>query len=663
MQRLSDSIFDLNHFAWPGDALKLPVREVTDWLERRYGSSITEALDPESTVAGPFAAHPNTYWLKTANTVGINVRTIRHFWNIIPYALLLPNAQNAIHILPVWETGVASSLYGPCSWNINPEFFSPELAVAVPALDTVEKQLKAVVNILHLMGKAVGMDVVPHTDRYSEQALANPQFFEWLQRRDLLIVRHSGNLHQDVQLAILGWLLEQGSAVAGLDIPHEPAVFFEQMPETERLLRLFGPPEDYAGRLHRRKLLMQQLYEQGLETVPATMAPPYRGLEVNPDPEAVLRDEDGRIWRDYRIIHARPMSRVFGPLARYRLYEDGRDTENWALDFQKPNCAAWTYVCEHYRQIQSQYGFDFMRGDMSHVQMRPDGVPEQPGAYYDLHRAVKEYIGKNAPSFGYFAESFLAPPNEMAYGDECDHLEASLADTTLGDLQSEPVGTSRFVRYFRQYRDWLETRRFAPNFTIFTADKDDPRFDWFYLTGNELRHFMALFLTDMPSYMGLGFECRDPHPEPAPNEFYTKLYVFHLSEGPKRTTGPYRWGGNANLYRNIVRQRVLADQIIPTIRDAKTRWLIPPDAAGRRKTIAWTQTGTPEFIFIANMDTAKPCKALKVDLPEGEWALIFSTATAETAPQIFKGGTVTLKNIRPGEGWVLASRKAGIIIA
>ena len=77
---------------------------------------------------------------------------------------------------------MVSSLYGPASWNLNPEFFSQELYLAEPQLDTVEKQLRAVVNILHLLGKAVGMDVIPHTDRFSEMALANPQHFEWLVR-------------------------------------------------------------------------------------------------------------------------------------------------------------------------------------------------------------------------------------------------------------------------------------------------------------------------------------------------------------------------------------------------------------------------------------------------------------------------------------------------
>ena len=53
-----------------------------------------------------------------------------------------------------------------------------------------------------------------------------------------------------------------------------------------------------------------------------------------------------------------------------------------------------------------------------------------------------------------------------------------------------------------------------------------PRFDQFYLTGNEIVILSLCFSPDMPSYMALGFECRDPHPVPVANEYYTKLYVF-----------------------------------------------------------------------------------------------------------------------------------------
>lgn len=231
------------------------------------------------------------------------------------------------------------------------------------------------------------------------------------------------------------------------------------------------------------------------------MAPPYRGLEVDPNPEAKTIDTDGRIWRDYRMIHPQKMSRVFGPLTRYKLYDCLNDNANWEINFDAPRQEVWNYVCQKYHEVQTIYNFDFMRGDMSHVQMRPSGVPEQVDEFYDIHKAIKRYCQSNKPYFGYFAETFLAPPNEMGYGDEVEHLVQSEADTTLGDLQSMIVGSERFVSEFARYHHIATTTSVVPNFTIMTADKDDPRFDEFYLAGNEVRFFCALFLTDLPSYM------------------------------------------------------------------------------------------------------------------------------------------------------------------
>jgi hypothetical protein len=636
----------------PEDALRVPMAEVLRALESAFGDQCYAAFDLSASVPSPVGHHSDTAWIKTANTVGVNVRTIGHFWNLVPYALTLPPAQNAIHILPIWEPGVVASLYGPASWNINPEFFSHELSETFPHLDTVEKQLKVVVNVLHLLGKTVGMDVVPHTDRYSEMAVANPQIFEWLQRQDLSITRHNSQLFEDVQAVLHQFLAQRGSAAPEIQVPDNQQDLFQNCDENTRLRILFGEKHDYEGRLHRRKELVELLYQLGYETVPATMGPPYRGIEVDPSPDAKVTDEEGRIWRDYRITRPEKFSRVFGPLARYRLYESKDDNAHWALDFEHPNVAAWDYACAHYCQIQRAFNFDFMRGDMSHVQMRPEGVPAERDEYYDLLGAVKQRVLTEKPYFGYFAESFLAPPGEMAFGDECDHLEASFADSTLGDLQAEPVGTQKFVRDFAQYRQWLETRQFAPNFTLMTADKDDPRFDSFYLDGNEMRYFIALFLTDMPSYMGLGFECRDVHLMPAPNEHYTKLYVFQEKQGPKATRGPYRWGQNRQLYLQLLRQKNLAVSIFESIENARTHWLLPPDFAGERKILAWTQAENPLYVFVANLDTKNGLEALLVPMEGARWKCIFSTLRAEPPAGENVAAGILVENIQPGEGLV-----------
>ncbi|MFN7326241.1 MAG: hypothetical protein ACK5SQ_06640 [Chitinophagales bacterium] len=619
----------------PALVLEKNIEEILEILQNRYPVELEKAIYPAHTIPSPLQYSTDTSWLKRANCVGINVRTIGSFWKIIPYSLTLPAAQNAIHILPIWEPGVVASLYGMSSWNVNPAFFSKELYQAFPHLDTVEKQLKVVINLLHLTGRVVGMDVVPHTDRYSEQVLANPSFFEWLQRSEYQIVNHDSHLYKKVELLLFDWLLSENAT-----LPYKDAdAFFRSTNESERLLLLFGEASDYERRLQRRKKLVQLLYDHGLETVPATMGPPYRGLEVDSDPSACVLDEEGRLWRDYRITQPQAMSRVFGPLTRYRLYEAVDQNKNWEIDFEHPVVPVWEYVCQHYGKVQEEYGFDFMRGDMSHVQMRPEGVPAQPDAYYDLLGAVKQYCRKKKPWFGYFAESFLAPPGEMAYGDEVEHLEASLADSTLGDLQSEPVGTPLFIAELARYLDLLHHRQFAPNFTIMTADKDDPRFDHFYLRGNEIRYFIGLFLPEMPSYMALGFETREPHPSPAPNEQYTKLYVFQLEQGPKATKGPYQWGKNMDLYQRLVRQKEMSNQLNDAIQASETRWLLPPDPSGNQPIIAW-EAGSYRFIANLNVEQAQSVpKSLSQSC-----ALVFSTHRRVEEEEI---------KLLPGEGWIL----------
>ncbi len=588
----------------PEQAVQMPAVQLAYILEKRFGQpSFYQALNPENTIASPVQGHENATWMKTVNMVGINVRTIGSFWNVVKYCLTLPNAQSSIHLLPIWECGVVASLYGIASWNINPEFFDAELAEAFPHLNTVEKQLKVVTNLLHLMGKTVGMDVIPHTDRYSEITLANPQFFEWLQRNEFEIIDHSENLHEKVQASILDFIYQYGGTISEY-YPRKKEDFFDNniFSEENRLRFIFGEKNNLEGRTQRRNKLISHLFSEGYEPVPATMAPPYRGLEVDNREEAKTVDEDGRIWRDYVITKPEGMSRVFGPLARVKLYESKNDNIDWEIDFTKPRYEVWEYMAQKYESFASQYNFDFMRGDMSHVQMNPNGTPSEPDIYYDIHKYIKGKIIQQKPYFGYFAESFLAPPNTMAYGNEEDHLEGSDTDTTLGDLQSMVVGTERFVAEFARYHHLLTTRKFAPNFTIMTADKDDPRFDEFYLRGNEIRMFMGLFLTDMPSYMALGFEQRDPHPFPAPNEHYTKLYVFQLSAGEKATHSNYIWGQNGRLFSNLSDLKIISNKISQTIENQAIEWLISPDSTRQNKIIAWTQKENPLYVFVVNLD-------------------------------------------------------------
>ena len=557
----------------PQQALSYSGVRIAEILYDRLGPELyARATDPTQRIASHVSDRENGDWLRGCHTVGINVRTIGSFWSILKYAITLPDHIRGIHLLPIWEPGVVGSLYGMASWNINAEFLDLEVVGMFPQLRSTEAQLKVVINLLHALGKVVGMDVIPHTDRYSEIVLANPAYFEWLQRRDLIIADHRADLHTDVEAHILDWLRLQNPQVS-----YSTPAFFRELTEDERLVLLFGQPGDATRRRNRRLSLIDYLYRRGYEPVPATMAPPYRGLEVDPDPAALTIDAAGRRWRDYRITHPTAMSRVFGPLARFKFYDRLDDNRDWAIDFDRPRRAVWEYFTASYARERQRYNFDFMRGDMSHVQMRPGGVPPEPDDYYDPLRAVKHRVGREAPYFAYFAESFLADPDVMTYGSEVEHLTASHAEVVLGNLQSMVPGSGEFQDTLTAYLEIAEATPVTPAFTVITADKDDPRFDHFHHHGELARLFTGLFLGALPLYYSLGFEQRDRHFAPAPNEYYTKLYVFQEVHGPKSVTGPWQWGDNLDLFAAQQQLHAAAGEILPDLLPTTEKVHVTPD--------------------------------------------------------------------------------------
>lgn len=664
----------------PQDAVATPLNEVLELLIRRYGDAIAIALSdaavdfarplaelPEA-VRSPRSSEPDPSWLKRTNMIGINVRTVGDYGGVVKYMLTLPASTDSVHLLPLWEPGVVQSLYGIAAWNLNTEFFSNELYGYAPNLDTVRKQLRATSNLLHVMGRTIGVDVIPHTDRFSEPTLGNPDLFEWMSVRDRQIVDHSDGLAGTVEEAVFAWIVDRGPALEGDAVPESVEGLFH-LDEGARLRLLFGDQDRVFERTERRVDLIMYLKRIGLEPVPATMGVPFRGIEIDPDPAHTTVDHHGMEWPDFVISEPEYMSRVFSPLARFKLYERLDDNARWEIDFNRPRTAVWDYVCRHYAEAQHIGNFDFMRGDMSHVQMRPDGVPDVIDEYYDILTAVKTHIQRSAetPWFGYFAETFLPARDVFQFGEELDHLEASLADVTLGDLQSTVVGDHEYLRRFRRYLDDLATRRTAPAYTLMTADKDDPRFDELYREGNEARLFTALFLPDMPSYVGLGFEIRDVHWDPVENERYTKLFVFredgdsNTFPSKARSGDDFIWGENDGLFARVTGLRVFAEATLPGIAASTTDWLIPPDATTLRGIAAWTQNpatvprGGDRYVFLVNYDLTSDSGYFGIPALPADSTLtaVFSTRGVDhLRGEILRhnGFFHRIENLAPGEG-------------
>jgi hypothetical protein len=111
-------------------------------------------------------------------------------------------------------------------------------------------------------------------------------------------------------------------------------------------------------------------------------------------------------------------------------------------------------------------------------------------------------------------------------------------------------------------------------FTMITADKDDPRFDIFYLKGKHARYFLGIFFDLLPSYMSLGFEIRNLHDARGQNEEYSKLYVFKINDDAERdkvTHGPFKWGQNQALFLEIQTLKLLQEKINADIHGFETK--------------------------------------------------------------------------------------------
>ncbi|HMP12895.1 MAG TPA: hypothetical protein PKD70_03375 [Saprospiraceae bacterium] len=136
--------------------------------------------------------------------------------------------------------------------------------------------------------------------------------------------------------------------------------------------------------------------------------------------------------------------------------------------------------------------------------------------------------------------------------------------------------------------------------------------------------------------------------------------MFRLVVGEKKTTGPYVWGKNHALFAAITRIRQLAEQILPELGAASTRWLLPPDPTAGVKVIAWTQLTQPRFVFVVNLDTVQSAINIKIPhfLTTDPTILtpIFSThqIKIESKALITNEKQYQLDHLAAGEGLVLA---------
>lgn len=679
----------------PPQVLALPDAAIFALLEQRLGhDTLARALDPAQTIASPLAQAGVTdpSWLGKSHVVGVHPRVLGSFWNIVKYALTLSAAQNALHLLPVFEQQM-NGLYLPNSWRISPEFFDPALAARQPQLDTPDKQLRACVNLLHAMGKAVGLDILRHTGNYSETMMAHPDYFMWVRLSpDGTAIADQGNtVHEQAQAVIRQFVAEWGDASAmapdnaqaletrmareghwtvpsdtlrGPPVPpafdlFDPALAHD---DEARLSILLGPVGCPQMRLARRLALLHRLKDAGLFPAPVVDGPPFRPLTL-----ARLDTHGWPVWTVGTLTSTNRggLSHIFGAISPYKLYETDAQGR---FQIDKPLPAVWQYLNRQVVALQKATGVDFMRGDMAHLDYRadaasPDTTPEALSpARYDMFSALKHAVQQEnqVPWFAFLPETFLLDKPGGTHPDQ--HARWQQADLALGGMQGRDVSSAEWPARLRQRIGALAGESLPIASTMMTADSDSAHRPHRYDNplANSVRAFAGLF--SPPSYMGMGFEMKGPAdaPTPQPPEAFTHAF----NDGLKGHC--YAWGRNTQTFQTITRlkQRLERDQnaLLKAFQSGTTTLLEPN--ASQKPVLSWTlkpDGQRPEFLFVLNTDSHHPQRHVAIDTGDTLDAMPaaapivfdFSTrpaCTAQEARITRRGKTLRVSRLAPGEG-------------
>ena len=552
----------------PKDALNWDFNTTYNALEEMIGTNQLSAIFNGKDIESPHSKEQNSEWFKQSKVVGINPRALGSYFDIVKYAMTFP--EDSIHILPLFEQGCQSSLYAPVNFRLSEEFMDSELEKL--GFDTPEKQLKLTINLLHALNKNVGMDLLQHTDRFSEEVFINPDNFIWAkidssQKKELEYPAiHPDKIGDDVKNTVVEFLRKYGDS-KGNKLNEIVLQNFYTFKEDKRREILFGN-DSFKARTQRRIALMNYVRANGLETKPISLDSPKRKIVFKE-----MKSNNGITWADFTD---NMQDRMFGNLTGYKLYHLDK---NGNVDISKPNTSAWNFICDKNLEFQKKYGFDFLRADMGYLHFDDKDR--------DIHAKVKQYIQEQGtPYFASLGECFCGFGHSDTVSISRKHY-----DSVLGNLHYEKV-------YNYNFNDIVKTYNFSPDYkvsvTSITADSDQAKYNEYYDDfQNKIRTFLGLFL-NQPSYMGMGLETRNINPTEGKN--LTKDFINDWG------IEKYEWGKNYNFFQIISKMRSVFLDIKDDIQKQLHYWL----NTGDRKVSSWfyytKDTFMPTYLFAVNTD-------------------------------------------------------------
>jgi len=463
-------------------------RTVTEMLRLPHGT-ITyfyRRLADVRQLESPVRQFPNSAWMVDADFCFVNIRATGlndQLGNFIQASKMLPAIRaNAIHVGPFTDYDF-NNIYAVRSVKtISPHVMDPKLPLSA------KYQLQAFVQAAHLLGKAVGFDLEPHTAQFSIPVITCPELFRWFKLSTDKTSLADG-LTENEMLSI-----DYQDRIAG-EIRDIVSVILKQESidnlETER-------DDSLESITHKRQVLLGligMLIERGYWPIPSQSwagngVPAFGGY--NFDGNYALFDYRGRNGEDQSAS-------AFHILTPYKFYTG--ILVNCASDEPLLYQPALDYFCNIFLYWRDNFGFDFARYDSvnhifdSAVNMAQP-LSDRPTPLI-LKTCVENTKAPDSPYIGNFAERM---------GNEIEDYASLGFDVILGDDMLQEVDATLLEKSFQLY-DRLKALNQARKqpasiaFCVDTHDTGDPAF-W----GEPLvkvagaiqmgmRHFLSRFIS------------------------------------------------------------------------------------------------------------------------------------------------------------------------
>ena len=460
-------------------------------------------LAHERPVQSPVAGRQNSGWMADADFCFVNVRATGlddrpgHF---LQAAKLLPALRvNAIHLAPFTDYDF-DTIYAPRSLRaIAPQVVDPHAGLS-PG-----QQLSAFVEAAHLLGMAVGFDLLPHVAQFAIPVLLRPELFRWIKLTPDRAGLDSGlSMNESLEPACQAQLAAEVRAIVALQL-HAAGLYGLEVAD--------GDDDELRERKHQAyHRLIAELIARGYWTIPAQS---WAGAGV---PAYMGYHHQGNYARfDYRDPDGADISasayHIVTPFAFYAGVPANSPPEQPVA--HRPAIDCYSTIFAYWRDT---FDFDFVRYDsVDHVfDSVVGGDVDHPAADRPTPRvlqlAVERARSAARPYIGSFAERM---------GTEVDAYAELGFDLLLGSDMLRPIDRALIEDCFAlaDRLQVLNAAREVPctvTFAIDTHDTGNPAL-WgvplVQVAGPErmrLRHFVARFLhagrARRPKYEVMGMQ-------------------------------------------------------------------------------------------------------------------------------------------------------------